>query len=92
VLPALRRVRLKQTTEWEAGPGVAGCLGRVSQLVDVHLRASRYGGQPSMTLVRRVSSPVKQTISQETATLATLADSRLRATPDQLRNAFGATS
>jgi hypothetical protein len=26
---------------------MAGCLGRFPQLVDVHLRASRYGGQPS---------------------------------------------
>jgi hypothetical protein len=29
---------------------MAEYLGRFAQLVDVHLRASRYGGQPSMTL------------------------------------------
>ena len=29
---------------------MASCLGRFPRLVDVHLRASRYGGQPSMTL------------------------------------------
>jgi hypothetical protein len=32
---------------------LAGRLERVSQLADVHLRAARYGGQPSMTLAGR---------------------------------------